>query len=175
MCVCLEIDRDINVAEMKEMNVFLFAFVVPASSLQLGCGRQMTQPAMLSRSRPSMQFASPPNRDDETLFPRDPEGNILITFASLDETAKFSIETAFADRNRERILEGQPKYESIEGMIDAYVEFEGPDTEKNLSRAQCEDAVMRFLQRKALLSEGGAEWNECAAPRKSPPLAAAVY
>lgn len=149
---------------MKAAFLRLLAVVaaVPAAALQLGCGRQLTKPAMLSRSQLSMQFATPPDRNDETLFPRDAEGNVLITFASLDETAKFSIETALADRNRERILAGQPKYESIDAMIDAYVEFEGPGTEKNLSKAQCEDAVMRFLQRKALMSEGGAEWNECA-------------
>ena len=40
-------------------------------------------------------------------------------------------------------------------MVDAYVEFEGRD--QGLSRAQCEDAVLRFLQRRALLMEGGAD------------------
>ena len=42
--------------------------------------------------------------------------------------------------------------------VDAYVAFEGK--EKGLSRAQCEDAVLRFLQKKALLSEGGVDPND---------------
>ena len=38
------------------------------------------------------------------------------------------------------------------------MEFEGK--EKNLSPAQCEDAVLRFLQRQALLMEGGADMSD---------------
>ena len=45
-------------------------------------------------------------------------------------------------------------------MIKAYIEYEGPGTDANLTEQQCEDAVMRFLQRKALMMEGGAEWND---------------
>lgn len=65
---------------------------------------------------------------------------------------------ALVDRNKQRILEGQPKYEDLEAMIDAYVDFEGRD--QGLSRAQCEDAVLRFLQRQALLQEGGADFKD---------------
>lgn len=65
---------------------------------------------------------------------------------------------ALIDRNKMRILEGQPKYEDVEAMIDAYVEYEG--REQGLTRAQCEDAVLRFLQRQALLSEGGADFSD---------------
>ena len=49
-----------------------------------------------------------------------------------------------AERNKERILEGNPKYESVDAMIEAYQEFEG--NEKGLSRAQCEDQVLRFAE-----------------------------
>ena len=62
------------------------------------------------------------------------------------------------DRNKERILSGEPKYENVQAMIDAYIEFEGND--KGMSAAQCEDAVLRFLQRRALLSEGGADFKD---------------
>ena len=48
-----------------------------------------------------------------------------------------------------------PKYEDVDAMIDAYIEYEGEA--KGMSRAQCEDAVLRFLQRNALLMEGGAD------------------
>ena len=48
--------------------------------------------------------------------------------------------------------------EDVQGMVDAYVEFEG--NEKGLSRAQCEDAVLRFLQRRALMMEGGADLSD---------------
>ena len=56
------------------------------------------------------------------------------------------------------ILAGEPKYENVDAMIDEYVEFEGES--KGMSRAQCEDAVLRFLQRRALLAEGGADLSD---------------
>jgi len=97
---------------------------------------------------------------DETIYPKGPDGQVLITYASLDERARFDLEGALEERNRERILSGQPKYEDINAMIKAYIEYEGPGTDANLTEQQCEDAVMRFLQRKALMMEGGAEWND---------------
>ena len=116
------------------------------------------RPSLPTRSTIRMQFAQPPDLSDETVYPRDPDGNILISWASLDNTAQQMIEMALADRNKERILAGEPKYESVQAMVDAYVAFEGE--EKGMSRAQCEDAVLRFLQRKALLSEGGADMSD---------------
>ena len=38
------------------------------------------------------------------------------------------------------------------------VDFEGKEQGK--SRAQCEDEVLRFLQKRALLMEGGADWKD---------------
>lgn len=80
------------------------------------------------------------------------DGKRLITLASLDDGANQMIDDALALRNRERILSGLPKYETVEEMVQAYAEYEGK--EQGLTQAQCEDAVLRFLQRRALMSEG---------------------
>ena len=39
---------------------------------------------------------------------------------------------ALAQRNKERVLAGESKYEDVDAMIDAYVEFEGE--QKSMSR-----------------------------------------
>lgn len=75
----------------------------------------------------------------------------LVTLGTLSPDYRTMVEGALATRNKERLLSGLEKYESLEAMIDAYVEFEGRE---KLSRDECEDAVIRFLQRKALLAEG---------------------
>jgi len=54
---------------------------------------------------------------------------------------------ALEQRNKERILAGLPTYPSIEGMVESYMEFEG--AEKGMSLLECEDEVVRYLQRKA--------------------------
>ena len=59
---------------------------------------------------------------------------------------------ALDQRNKERILEGKEQYEDIEAMIEEYMNFEGKD--KDMSYAECEDAVLRYLQRRAIMSEG---------------------
>ena len=70
-----------------------------------------------------MQFAQPPDMSDEAKYPRDPDGNILISWASLDDTSRQMLDMALGERNKERILEGQPKYEDVQAMVDAYVEL----------------------------------------------------
>ena len=127
-----------------------------AAALLLPAGAPLVRPGAAVRVR--MQFASPPDLNDPLKFPKGPDGETLITYASLDSTGVAMIEMALASRNKERILSGEPKYESVQAMIDAYIEFEGRD--KGMSAAQCEDAVLRFLQRRALLSEGGADFKD---------------
>jgi hypothetical protein len=105
-----------------------------------------------------MQLAQPPDRTDPEVFPKGPDGKTLITLASLDDSGMAMIDMALAQRNKERILSGEPKYENVDAMIDSYVEYEG--RAKEMSRAQCEDAVLRFLQRRALLMEGGADLSD---------------
>ena len=76
----------------------------------------------------------------------------LISYDTLSDDFKAVIDLQLAERNKERILSGQPKYESIADFAAAYMEYEG--NEKGLSLAECESEVLRFLQRRALLSEG---------------------
>ena len=76
----------------------------------------------------------------------------LISYDTLSDDFKAVIDLQLAERNKERILSGQPKYESIADFAAAYMEYEGK--EKGLSLAECESEVLRFLQRRALLSEG---------------------
>ena len=63
-----------------------------------------------------MQFAQPPDLSDETVFPKGPNGETLITYASLDSTGAQMIEMALTQRNKERILAGEPKYENVQAM-----------------------------------------------------------
>lgn len=131
------------------------------TALLSGCtALQLSAPSPRAATRASvrLQFAQPPDLSDEEIFPKGPDGKTLITFASLDKTGQEMIEMALATRNKERILAGEPKYESVEGMVDAYVEFEGE--KEGLSRAQCEDLVMRFLQKRALMEEGAADLSD---------------
>ena len=76
----------------------------------------------------------------------------LVTLASLDINSRDILDFELNERNKERFLEGKSQYDSIEAMIKEYVDFEGRD--KGMSYAECEDAVLRYLQKRALLSEG---------------------
>jgi|EP00908_Phaeocystis_cordata_P002856 hypothetical protein len=60
---------------------------------------------------------------------------------------------ALEQRNKMRILSGMPRYESVQDMVEAYMDFEGK--EKGMSMEECEDEVVRYLQRQALLDDGG--------------------
>jgi len=82
----------------------------------------------------------------------------LVTLSEISPEYLALCEKSLEDRNKERILSGLPKYESIDAMIDAYMDFEGKD--KGLSQAQAENEVLRYLQRRALLSEGGADLSD---------------
>jgi len=118
--------------------------------------RPLMRPQPL-RVHHGLRMDAAPKTDDE-VFPIGPDGDVLITFDSLDKTGREMIDMALTARNKERILSGLPKYEGLDAMIEAYVEFEGRD--KGMSRAECEDAVLRFLQRQALLSEGAADFKD---------------
>ena len=143
---------------MKTINALpLLLLIAPSAALLLPSGgRRVALPAR--KCALSMQFAQPPDRTDETIFPKDKDGKTLITWASLDKTGQDMINMALSQRNKERVMAGESKYEDVDAMIEAYVEFEG--AQKNMSRQECEDAVLRFLQRRALLSEGGADMSD---------------
>ena len=125
-------------------HLLVVAFLLPcATALATSSARVLPQPRLpCANGAPqiAMQFGfgNTPDLSDPEVFPKDADGKSLITYASLDKTGAEMIEAALADRNRERILTGLPKYESVQDMVDSYVEFEG--REQGLSRAQCEGA-----------------------------------
>ena len=90
---------------------------------------------------------------DVTAAAEEPPIMELISYDSMADEFRIQIDGAFKVRNKERILSGLPKYESINAMVTAYQEFEA--NEKGMSRAEAEDEVLRYLQRKALMDEGG--------------------
>eukprot|EP00325_Prymnesiales_sp_UTEX-LB-985_P029622 CAMPEP_0174719822 /NCGR_PEP_ID=MMETSP1094-20130205/32064_1 /TAXON_ID=156173 /ORGANISM="Chrysochromulina brevifilum, Strain UTEX LB 985" /LENGTH=171 /DNA_ID=CAMNT_0015920199 /DNA_START=15 /DNA_END=530 /DNA_ORIENTATION=- len=79
----------------------------------------------------------------------------LATLASLDAAGRAAVDEALDLRNRERILSGLPTYPDVEAMVEAYKEFEGRD--KGMTVEECEDSVVRYLQRQSLMSEGAAD------------------
>ena len=76
----------------------------------------------------------------------------IITYAGLSEDFQQLVDEALMRRDRARMLNGQPKYGSVEGMIDAYEELGKP---KGWTRVEAESEVVRYLQRQALRDEGG--------------------
>lgn len=75
-----------------------------------------------------------------------------IRYDDLSEDMQQLVQEALARRDRARLLEGKPKYNSVQGMVDAYVELGKP---KGWTREDAESEVVRYLQRQALRSEGG--------------------
>ena len=78
----------------------------------------------------------------------------LITFAGLNDEWQPLVSAALIRLDRNRVLQGKPKYESIDGMTDAYVE-EAASAGLGWTRADAESEVVRYLMRQALADEGG--------------------
>ena len=78
----------------------------------------------------------------------------LITFSSISDEFKPLCRVALQRLDKFRALSGKPKYETIDGMIDAYVQ-EAADAGLNWTREEAESEVVRYLQRQALADEGG--------------------
>ena len=76
----------------------------------------------------------------------------VITFDSLSPEFQKLCTELLVKRDRVRVMNGQPKYETVQGMIDAYAEL---GLSKGWSRAEAESEVVRFLQRRVLQDEGG--------------------
>ena len=76
----------------------------------------------------------------------------IIRLADLEPEFQDLCRAMLVKRDRARLLEGKPKYETVEGMIEAYVELGKP---KGWTREEAESEVVRYLQRQALRSEGG--------------------
>ena len=78
----------------------------------------------------------------------------LVTFAETNEDFKELMLAALVRLDRNRVLQGKPKYETVDGMIDAYVE-EAAGAGLGWTRADAESEVVRYLKRQALADEGG--------------------
>ena len=77
----------------------------------------------------------------------------LVKLADVTPDFRILMEQALVRLDRKRRLEGKPKYEDIDGMIDAYVEEAGK-AGLGWTREDAESEVVRFLKRQALNDEG---------------------
>ena len=93
-----------------------------------------------------------------TPHPRPPSRRLpqltgsIIRLADLEPEFQDLCRAMLVRRDRARLLNGQSKYETVEGMIEAYVVLGKP---KGWTREEAESEVVRYLQRQALRSEGG--------------------
>ena len=78
----------------------------------------------------------------------------LIKFSSIGTDFQPLVRVALQRLDKNRVLQGKPKYENIDGMIDAYVE-ESANAGLNWTREEAESEVTRYLMRQALADEGG--------------------
>ena len=80
----------------------------------------------------------------------------LIKFSSISDDYKELVKTALERLDRNRVLQGKPKYETIEGMIDSYVEASA-DAGYNWTREEAESEVTRYMMcRRSLTKEASA-------------------
>lgn len=78
----------------------------------------------------------------------------LITYAETSPEFKPLLSVALGKLDKFRAISGKPKYETIDGMIDAYVQ-EAADAGLGWTREEAESEVVRYLKRRALADEGG--------------------
>ena len=78
----------------------------------------------------------------------------LERYADVTEDFNKLMLAALARLDKSRVMNGKPKYETVEGMIDAYVE-EAAKAGLGWTREDAESEVVRFLKRQALADEGG--------------------
>ena len=78
----------------------------------------------------------------------------LITYAEQSEEFKGLMDTALARLDRNRLINGKPKYESVDGMIEAYIDEAGK-AGLGWTQEEAESEVVRYLRRQALADEGG--------------------
>ena len=78
----------------------------------------------------------------------------LVTYDEATDDWKRLMETSIKRIDKSRVMSGKAKYETVEGMIDAYVE-EAASAGLGWTRAEAESEVVRYLKRQALADEGG--------------------
>ena len=78
----------------------------------------------------------------------------LITFAEQDADMQALITVALQRLDRNRLLQGKPKYESLDGMIESYMN-ETSSRGFAWTPEEAESEVVRYLRKQALADEGG--------------------
>jgi hypothetical protein len=78
----------------------------------------------------------------------------LIKLSSISEEFKPLVVVALDRLDRNRVMQGKPKYETVDGMIAAYVK-EADAAGLGWTQEMAESEVVRYLQRQALADEGG--------------------
>ena len=97
---------------------------------------------------------TPINNSDTPVVDKQLSNEKLIKFTSISEEFKPLVNVALERLDRNRVMQGKPKYETINGMIDAYVE-ESAKAGLNWTREEAESEVTRYMMRQALADEGG--------------------
>ena len=106
------------------------------------------------RSRPAAVFLNEAGPVGDSIIDKQLSDPKLITYASISDEFKPLVLVALTKLDKFRALSGKPKYETIEGMVDAYVQ-EAADAGLGWTRKEAESEVVRYLQRRALADEGG--------------------
>ena len=78
----------------------------------------------------------------------------LITYAGLNDEWQPLVKAALIRLDRNRVMQGKPKYDSIDGMTSAYID-QASDAGLGWTRQDAESEVVRYLMRQALADEGG--------------------
>ena len=106
------------------------------------------------RVAPVRMCATPDKPSASAIDKQMREEDQLITFNGLNDEWQPLVSAALLRLDRNRVIQGKPKYESIEGMTDAYVE-EASKANLGWTREDAESEVVRYLMRQALIDEGG--------------------
>uniref|UniRef100_A0A7S0HYC8 Uncharacterized protein n=1 Tax=Phaeocystis antarctica TaxID=33657 RepID=A0A7S0HYC8_9EUKA len=131
----------------------LVALLASASAFQLRPCAGRTAAARPALAQPPRILLAEEGNELPSLPSPFAVSDSLIQFSTLSDDYKKVVLAALEQSNKGRILSGMPVYPSVEGMVESYMEYEG--TEKGMSLLEAEDEVVRYLQRKALLDEGG--------------------
>ena len=78
----------------------------------------------------------------------------LITFSEQSADMQDLITVALRRLDKNRLLQGKPKYESLDGMVQSYMD-ETSARGFAWTRAEAESEVVRYLRKQALADEGG--------------------
>ena len=121
-----------------------------SGKLREAMSRRRPPPLRKSSSRSKAARAAPPRMSID----KQMSSEKLERYADVTEDFNKLMLAALARLDKSRVMNGKPKYETVEGMIDAYVE-EAAKAGLGWTREDAESEVVRFLKRQALADEGG--------------------